>query len=180
MKKIYINPGHSISTHTPLAGRDSADCIDERIQRISTHTPLAGRDRLIALGKTEGLDFYSHAPCGARPCSQYARAHSEHFYSHAPCGARRMDTTCWSRTMAFLLTRPLRGATFANLGEQPVLNISTHTPLAGRDDLDFYYLPVPGISTHTPLAGRDCSQSYCLGSLENFYSHAPCGARLTR
>ena len=34
------------------------------------------------------------------------------------------------------------------------------------------------ISTHTPHAGRDRSMTVALESIRNFYSHAPCGARL--
>ena len=39
----------------------------------------------------------------------------------------------------------------------PVL-ISTHTPLAGRDSVYTPDDPIPDISTHTPLAGRDSQQ----------------------
>ena len=36
------------------------------------------------------------------------------------------------------------------------IKISTHTPLAGRDDAEIKSITEPlGISTHTPLAGRD-------------------------
>ena len=35
------------------------------------------------------------------------------------------------------------------------------------------------ISTHTPHAGRDTIGSCCLSEFKNFYSHAPCGARLS-
>ena len=37
-------PAIAISTHTPLAGRDSGKASRCRLQKISTHTPLAGRD----------------------------------------------------------------------------------------------------------------------------------------
>ena len=58
----------------------------------------------------------------------------------------------------FLLTRPMRGATFQKLRG----------------------LKRDGISTHTPHAGRDESQIKMAEAQENFYSHAPCGARPTR
>ena len=35
---------NTISTHTPLAGRDSFGSTFPLLSRISTHTPLAGRD----------------------------------------------------------------------------------------------------------------------------------------
>ena len=56
----------------------------------------------------------------------------------------------------FLLTRPLRGATTDKRSKCVYCYISTHTPLAGRDKDGFRSCPF----------------------LWNFYSHAPCGARL--
>ena len=53
----------------------------------------------------------------------------------------------------FLLTRPLRDVTQCVNNFCFYVNISTHTPLAGRDDIIMYY----------PFA------------FKNFYSHAPCG-----
>ena len=53
-----------ISTHTPLAGRDSEKCNDCDYDEISTHTPLAGRDGGSAPTAAQAFDFYSHAPCG--------------------------------------------------------------------------------------------------------------------
>ena len=126
----------------------------------------------------------------------------------------------------FLLTRPSRGATtrsrhkesvlpyfysHAPRGARPRLTglgdglrfISTHTPLAGRDDRGSECLSchwrflltrpsrgatrnaIPSsirpifISTHTPLAGRDLQRIGALrNGFSNFYSHAPRGARL--
>ena len=101
------------------------------------------------------------------------------FYSHAPRGAR--------------LDQPVLDA---------MLIISTHTPLAGRDNgvsqsvrhRSYFYSHAPrgarrhvfgivrkqNISTHTPLAGRDEIGYIGLISIFNFYSHAPRGARLMR
>ena len=58
----------------------------------------------------------------------------------------------------FLLTRPLRDVTYAFRIISIQHQISTHTPLAGRDFSirRFYYFIF--ISTHTPLAGRDYSR----------------------
>ena len=78
-----------ISTHTPHAGRDYG--VSEAWLRdgISTHTPHAGRDRgVMADGEI-----------------------SDNFYSHAPCGARRRFVLHQFPCKAFLLTRPMRGAT---------------------------------------------------------------------
>ena len=57
---------------------------------------------------------------------------------------------------AFQPTRPLRGATTGLVHRLSAFDISTHAPLAGRDEV----MPVlvagdRFISTHAPLAGRD-------------------------
>ena len=54
--------------------------------------------------------------------------------------------------------------------------ISTHTPLAGRDRKFTRFLAVCNISTHTPLAGRDLFLSLCRLFFQYFNSHAPRGA----
>ena len=89
-----------------------------------------------------------------------------------------LSSTARSIVLLFLLTRPLRDVTDVCGCIELGGNISTHTPLAGRDggygdlylwadrflltrplrDVTIIY-PVfinsPYISTHTPLAGRD-------------------------
>ena len=55
-----------ISTHTPLAGRDLSETSENPVQNISTHTPLAGRDGIGMTTANDILNFYSHAPRGAR------------------------------------------------------------------------------------------------------------------
>ena len=57
------------------------------------------------------------------------------------------------------------------------INISTHTPLAGRDMNSVVLIGRLTISTHTPLAGRDLSQGNNKSVPFDFYSHAPRGAR---
>ena len=147
---------------------------------ISTHTPLAGRDRNLLSGPSWMSDFYSHAPRGARRFSTTAPVRitlflltrpsrgatplhssvssihsiSTHtplagrdltpfadvcqlldFYSHAPRGARHVVEVVGSFGLRFLLTRPSRGATQAPTIGYYAMFISTHTPLAGRDFL---------------------------------------------
>ena len=100
-----------ISTHTPLAGRDSIMVFLLTFESISTHTPLAGRDArdLKQLGCR--IYFYSHAPRGARHIVDRAVVKSVDFYSHAPRGARLEQDRAPDVVSPFLLTRPSRGAT---------------------------------------------------------------------
>ena len=55
----------------------------------------------------------------------------------------------------FLLTRPLRDVTIHGISHSKLSPISTHTPLAGRDQDSIAVPDSLRISTHTPLAGRD-------------------------
>ena len=96
----------------------------------------------------------------------------------------------------------MRGATAGHIGAADKIGISTHAPLAGRDqetvEGDVKEIKIsthaplagrdprsrdkligqPRISTHAPLAGRDCQQLYQAESLHYFNPRAPCGARL--
>ena len=58
-------------------------------------------------------------------------------------------------TTEFQPTRPLRGATCAKYPRYTDREISTHAPLAGRDEECLFWLRDNLISTHAPLAGRD-------------------------
>ena len=79
----------------------------------------------------------------------------------------------------FQPTRPLRGATEAAQDLTDQIDISTHAPLAGRDQ------SAPAdvrcrtpISTHAPLAGRDLYPLALYLCNIDFNPRAPCGARL--
>ena len=81
------------------------------------------------------------------------------------------------KTMKFLLTRLLRGATAYQLYHDVVDRISTHTPLARRDCS--FALPhsfANDISTHTPLARRDRNVQL-VGQLFAISTHTPLARR---
>ncbi len=102
-----------ISTHAPLAGRDSHLAPVSLERKISTHAPLAGRD-----GNRRGnspahfYDFNPRAPCGARQPSYQTKAEAGKISTHAPLAGRDASK---SRPQGRRRT------------------ISTHAPLAGRD-----------------------------------------------
>ena len=122
-----------ISTHTPHARRDKELFNSFTVINISTHTPRAGRNDKEERRTCFGLDFYSHAPCGAR----------------------RALTNLQKILDEFLLTRPMRGATRILFLRRRTVPISTHTPHARRDPARRPRLHVRPISTHTPHARRD-------------------------
>ena len=57
-----------------------------------------------------------------------------------------------------------------------VKNISTHTPLAGRDQNHHNQSHENYISTHTPLAGRDLEQLNILNPV-HISTHTPLAGR---
>ena len=78
-----------------------------------------------------------------------------HFNPRSPCGERPAYCHLNVQRVQFQSTLPLRGATPAGPGDEPVQGISIHAPLAGSD------LP-PG--RHTSCPG-------------NFNPRSPCGER---
>ena len=146
---------YSISTHTPLAGRDCNNlCLEFLNKNFYSHAPRGARHRP-EQPRLENKNFYSHAPRRARPGWRRIRQCAYHFYSHAPRGARLKAPFKKSSSTSFLLTRPSRGATAMAYKVFRVAFISTHTPLAGRDLQGSHWHRSLSISTHTPLAGRD-------------------------
>ena len=191
-----------ISTHAPLAGRDTSDRVPQHGRShfnprapcgarlhlkgwprpqidISTHAPLAGRDysfstKLLSVGL-----FQPPPPLRGATPSTARNSLLGDFNPRAPCGARRLR------------------AGRCNLRQL----ISTHAPLAGRDVSYGGNIAIPTgdfnprapcgarqhqqsgrqlrqlISTHAPLAGRDSSFSGGNDNTNYFNPRAPCGAR---
>ena len=123
-----------------------------------------------------------------------------HFNPRAPCGARRRGGAMVARYTLFQPTRPLRGATKSRWytipksvfqptrplrGATYMVNtslrcnpISTHAPLAGRDDHRKVACgALYGISTHAPLAGRDARRPVSARAYTRISTHAPLAGR---
>ena len=155
----YLVARHAlISTHTPLARRDTATGNGTVKSMISTHTPLARRDTELAL-------------CG-RLCFLYIS-------THTPLARRDRINNHTRRILLFISTHtPLarrdRNAAQRRKGE----TISTHTPLARRDAHKNQVLGLAiDISTHTPLARRDRFRAEHITHMYgHFNSHASCEA----
>ena len=122
----------------PMRGATKTACNRTQLRGISTHTPHAGRDR-------------AHEPEAVTINKfQLTRPMRGATYSCSRC-------TCYGR---FQLTRPMRGATQTFRFLWDGHNISTHTPHAGRDFIEYFDYILVFISTHTPHAGRD--PIYCI------------------
>ena len=149
--------------------------------RISTHTPHAGRDLPVLIALAFLIRISTHTPHAGRDLALYADLiNSLNFYSHAPCGARRIRMEKLQRTIEFLLTRPMRGATTTTCLRLKSEQFLLTRPMRGATRKFRHLQQRATISTHTPHAGRDvkCFRNGTGGC--HFYSHAPCGARLRR
>ncbi len=130
-------------------------CIPAPPHTISTHTPLAGRDAVFCNVVALFNYFYSHAPCGARQHHQYQQEQApisthtplagrdllvttdtgESFIStHTPLAGRdTCDFPISPPSITFLLTRPLRGATgMARKIPCKVRHFYSHAPCGAR------------------------------------------------
>ena len=177
----YRQVQRGISTHAPLAGRDQclrrsnlktianfnprAPCGARRekpwenvpVRNISTHAPLAGRDWARIRRYFFPRNFNPRAPCGARPGSWYHQPGRGTFQPTRPLrGATKAEHPVPHGLDIFQPTRPLRGATTHGLSPPGKKQISTHAPLAGRDNAIRRYTSVPSL---------------------DFNPRAPCGAR---
>ena len=87
--------------------------------------------------KHKQANFNSHASCEVRQSIYRRQKTFLNFNSHASCEARLYAAQNAKNIIAFQLTRLLRGATNTGNGFADTLLISTHTPLARRDDITF-------------------------------------------
>ena len=101
---------------------------------ISTHAPLAGRD--------------------SDPYNQYVEMWP-YFNPRAPCGARLKEPVPMYPYNQFQPTRPLRGATGQNVTFCNEDLFQPTRPLRGATARKCEAAESGGISTHAPLAGRD-------------------------
>ena len=77
-----------ISTHAPLAGRDSHTSYRFRRPCISTHAPLAGRDCRGRRTTSRFCHFNPRAPCGARHQEFLLHTADVRISTHAPLAGR--------------------------------------------------------------------------------------------
>ena len=168
-----------ISTHAPLAGRDRKASPYGRYQTISTHAPLAGRDKLFVSVQMWYPLFQPTRPLrGATLPICRLLYPTIYFNPRAPCGARRKNRCNAANRYKISTHAPLAGRDGHHSATRRYINISTHAPLAGRDDMplrvsagrllfqptrplrgatdaDLRVTDKAAISTHAPLAGRD-------------------------
>ena len=190
-----------ISTHAPLAGRDSGTAEDAEAQGdfnprapcgarrgadqdlpraygISTHAPLAGRDEGTAQDRQRLGEFQPTRPLrGATGHGACVPAGLLYFNPRAPCGARRRCRPPWRPPYNFNPRAPCGARLelpFHSVGRS---HFNPRAPCGARREAGPVLQVVVLISTHAPLAGRDTEQLRQLLDVHNFNPRAPCGAR---
>ena len=110
---------------------------------------------------------------GCKSCSSQVR-----FQPTRPLRGATCAGCCRECLSKFQPTRPLRGATAINKANEIANLFQPTRPLRGATELLEIYDPIPEISTHAPLAGRDCrTPRSCAYTCRNFNPRTPCGAR---
>ena len=169
----------TISTHAPLAGRDSRSIwLSQAARRFQPTRPLRGAT--CAFGNNDNaVPFQPTSPLrGATNCVKFIEAYCKNFNPRAPCGARRFRNGLTPSPFPFQPTRPLRGATASGPPSEILRGISTHAPLAGRDTSCAFCDCVPKyFNPRAPCGARRELVQHDLRALGHFNPRAPCGAR---
>ena len=153
------NPGAFQSTR-PLRGATALLGINAVVLSISTHAPLAGRDGgILGAARAVCAHFNPRAPCGARLSTPPIPHRSYQFQPTRPLrGATCLMLFPCKIELVFQPTRPLRGATAVNrCRRRAYQNFNPRAPCGARRRWKDRKLRRADISTHAPLAGRDDS-----------------------
>ena len=153
-----------ISTHAPLAGRDSPRSTSGRSGREFQPTrPLRGATSAAAPRVHPDADFNPRAPCGARLGHRERGNHGrEDFNPRAPCGARPRKVLDHPARGRFQPTRPLRGATWVSAGmELRPTNFNPRAPCGARQLSPSMLALTFGFQPTRPLRGATLIWMVC-------------------
>ena len=169
-----------ISIHSPLAGRDHEDTQGaDALLEISIHSPLAGRD-IHGVGHRVIVKIFQ----STRPSRGETSANSGFdglsfrlFQSTRPSRGETRRKDGRPPATAFQSTRPSRGETPTRIAEIAFINISIHSPLAGRDPIPAHCSAGHGFQSTRPSRGE--TRRWSAQAEAGFYFNplAPRGAR---
>ena len=150
----------NISTHAPRTGSDLAIVNYLPFPVISTHAPRTGSDTGLPIARTTTEDFNPRSPHGERQrCVSDKYSLWKNFNPRSPHGERRKYYKKYWTYSAFQPTLPARGATSAPKADTQSVQISTHAPRTGSDQMRRRKPSGSRISTHAPRTGSDTIRS---------------------
>ena len=117
----------------PCGARLYAKAGREAERTISTHAPLAGRDSFSARCGRGYMYFNPRAPCGARPESTLTVIVAEKFQPTRPLRGATPEVCPPPEEVVISTHAPLAGRDCWLVAPCAYVSISTHAPLAGRD-----------------------------------------------
>ena len=147
-------------------------------KKISTHTPLARRDSADRVHDAHFGDFYSHASCEARSLvREYRQGTGRFLLTRLLRGATtKRKNVLWCGRIS--THTPLARRDFTSPVLFPVsAYFYSHASCEARHADAVDKMKVLFISTHTPLVRRDFCSILYLSTPLHFYSHASCEAR---
>ena len=184
----------------PSRGATPSQASTSKTLTVSTHTPLAGRDHGDNECQQDESRFYSHAPRGARRSAGSLTDRYSMFLLTRPSRGATPTRIILFRHFCVSTHTPLAGRDVCIVRDRlSYTGFYSHAPRGARLDLEVLFVRKV-VSTHTPLAGRDSTILLCLSTffwflltrpsrgatfhavlltpvLHRFYSHAPRGAR---
>ena len=163
----------------PLRGATVRDRIHAWCGEISIHAPLAGRDFSSASGYCPRPYFNPRAPCGARPFLAAVASPSSYFNPRAPCGARPGISRTLQPRARFQSTRPLRGATVADLAfRHGPIHFNPRAPCGARRRRAVKLaVKEPDFNPRTPCGVRLARLDFLAVHTGYFNPRTPCGVR---
>ena len=121
------------NSHAPCGARLAVFCLFLFQRVISTHTPLAGRDTYRGRGRRRSFDFNSHAPCGARQCLPRKKARMPKFQLTRPLRGATCQTTRRCRFDIISTHTPLAGRDLKVLySSDRASDFNSHAPCGAR------------------------------------------------
>ena len=145
---------------------------------ISTHAPLAGRDSVVKFNNSFHLNFNPRAPCGARQTKQKSDQKTKIFQPTRPLrGATQIAFLIHVTTVIFQPTRPLRGATNVSPNQSIIAVFQPTRPLRGATRSTMPAIAMRTFQPTRPLRGATTAHRKPLPDCLDFNPRAPCGAR---
>ena len=127
-----------------------------RTCNFNPRAPCGARPLMRSITHVFLPNFNPRAPCGARLMRSITHVFLPNFNPRAPCGARQHTSISPFTRSLFQSTRPLRGATSADMCR---------------------LLPTPAFQSTRPLRGATRTTASTIAVRSNFNPRAPCGAR---
>ncbi len=144
---------------------------------ISIHSPHAGRDLSAASRYPTPSLFQSTLPMRGETIDLALMLRYVRFQSTLPMRGETEKRRSVNRLMKFQSTLPMRGETTVTVCAMAAVSFQSTLPMRGETTYCHKVLPPLQISIHSPHAGRDCRRLHPRATGIYFNPLSPCGER---